>query len=57
MISPDVVVVHTLQVLTFDAYGVSGHINHRCVHEGVRCVFVFVFAVCVCSVCVCVGGG
>jgi hypothetical protein len=25
-----------LQVLTFDAYGVSGHLNHRCVHEGVR---------------------
>lgn len=23
-------------VLTFDAYGVSGHLNHRCVHEGVR---------------------
>lgn len=25
-----------LQVLTFDPYGVSGHINHRCAHEGVR---------------------
>jgi hypothetical protein len=25
-----------LQVLTFDAYGVSGHLNHCCVHEGVR---------------------
>lgn len=26
-----------LQVLTFDAVGVSGHLNHRCVHAGVRC--------------------
>jgi len=25
-----------LQVLTFDACGVSGHLNHRGVHQGVR---------------------
>jgi LmbE family N-acetylglucosaminyl deacetylase len=25
-----------LQVLTFDAYGVSGHLNHRAVHRGVQ---------------------
>ncbi len=23
------------QVVTFDAYGVSGHINHKCTHRGV----------------------
>jgi LmbE family N-acetylglucosaminyl deacetylase len=41
-------------VATFDAYGVSGHANHRAVHAGVRCVLLGRGVVCQQSLlCIC----